>query len=79
MNDMTGGTFTISNSGIWGSLFGTPIINMPQTAVLGIYGIQERPVVVNGQVEIRPVGSKILLFEIVCSLIRADDVYRVGL
>lgn len=77
MNDMTGGTFTISNSGIWGSLFGTPIINMPQTAVLGIYGIQKRPVVANGQVEVRPVGCRILFFEIVCSLIRADDVYRV--
>ena len=76
---MTGGTFTISNSGIWGSLFGTPIINMPQTAVLGIYGIQERPVVANGQLEARPVGSWILLFEIVYSLIRADDVYRVDI
>lgn len=56
MEDLTGGSFTISNSGIWGSLFGTPIINMPQTAVLGTYGIQERPVAVNGQVEIRPVS-----------------------
>ncbi|KAF7593828.1 2-oxoglutarate dehydrogenase E1 component [Aspergillus hancockii] len=56
MDDLTGGS-TISNSGIWGSLFGTPvIINTPQTAVLGIYGIQQRPVAVNGQVEIRPVG-----------------------
>lgn len=50
---------------------------MPQTAVLGIYGIQERPVVANGQVEVRPIGCRILFFEIVCSLIRADDVYRV--
>ena len=57
MDDLMGGTFTISNSGIWGSLFGTPIINMPQTAVLGIYGILDRPVAVNGQVEIRPVSS----------------------
>lgn len=56
MEDMVGGSFTISNSGIWGSLFGTPIINMPQTAVLGIYGIQDRPVAVNGKVEIRPVS-----------------------
>jgi 2-oxoglutarate dehydrogenase E2 component (dihydrolipoamide succinyltransferase) len=57
VDDLMGGSFTISNSGIWGSLFGTPIINMPQTAVLGTYGIQDRPVAVNGQVEIRPVGS----------------------
>ena len=56
MNDLTGGTFTISNSGIWGSLFGTPIINLPQTAVLGTYGIQDRPVAVDGQVKIRPVS-----------------------
>ncbi|KAJ5388698.1 hypothetical protein N7509_011239 [Penicillium cosmopolitanum] len=54
MDDLTGGSFTISNSGVWGSLFGTPIINMPQTAVLGVYGIQDRPVSVNNQVEIRP-------------------------
>ncbi|KAJ5371342.1 uncharacterized protein N7496_007434 [Penicillium cataractarum] len=54
MDDLMGGSFTISNSGIWGSLFGTPIINMPQTAVLGTYGILDRPVAVNGQVEIRP-------------------------
>lgn len=55
MSDLAGGTFTISNSGIWGSLFGTPIINLPQTAVLGTYGIQDRPMAVDGQVEIRPV------------------------
>ncbi|KAJ5453639.1 uncharacterized protein N7458_004595 [Penicillium daleae] len=54
MDDLIGGSFTISNSGIWGSLFGTPIINTPQTAVLGTYGILDRPVAVNGQVEIRP-------------------------
>jgi pyruvate/2-oxoglutarate dehydrogenase complex dihydrolipoamide acyltransferase (E2) component len=56
MGDMTGGSFTISNSGLWGSLFGTPIINVPQTAVLGTYGIQDRPVAINGQVGIRPVS-----------------------
>ncbi|OJJ06545.1 hypothetical protein ASPVEDRAFT_87844 [Aspergillus versicolor CBS 583.65] len=54
LSDLSGGTFTISNSGIWGSLFGTPIINLPQTAVLGTYGIQDRPVAVDGRVEIRP-------------------------
>ncbi|KAJ5097362.1 hypothetical protein N7456_008083, partial [Penicillium angulare] len=54
MDDLKGGTFTISNSGIWGSLFGTPIINMPQSAVLGTYGIQNRPMAIDGRVEIRP-------------------------
>ncbi|KAJ5479824.1 hypothetical protein N7530_005333 [Penicillium desertorum] len=54
MDDLTGGSFTISNSGVWGSLFGTPIINLPQTAVLGTYGTMDRPVAVDGQVEIRP-------------------------
>jgi 2-oxoglutarate dehydrogenase E2 component (dihydrolipoamide succinyltransferase) len=56
MDDLMGGSFTISNSGIWGSQFGTPIINMPQTADLGTYGILDRPVAANGQVEIRPVS-----------------------
>ncbi|KAJ5813052.1 hypothetical protein N7447_010075 [Penicillium robsamsonii] len=54
MEDLTGGSFTISNSGVWGSLFGTPIINLPQTAVLGTYGTMDRPIAVNGKVEIRP-------------------------
>lgn len=57
MDDLIGGSFTISNSGIWGSLFGTSIINLPQTAVLGTYGIQDRPVAVKGKVEIRPVSQ----------------------
>lgn len=61
MDDLMGGSFTISNSGIWGSLFGTPIINMPQSAVLGTYGIQDRPVAVDGKVEIRPVSIATLL------------------
>jgi len=55
MEDMAGGTFTISNGGIFGSMMGTPIINLPQTAVLGLHAIKERAVVVNGKVEIRPV------------------------
>ncbi|KAG0680833.1 2-oxoglutarate dehydrogenase complex E2 component [Pichia californica] len=54
LEDMTGGTFTISNGGVFGSLFGTPIINMPQTAVLGLHGVKERAVVVNGKLESRP-------------------------
>lgn len=51
---MAGGTFTISNGGIFGSLMGTPIINLPQTAILGMHGIKERVVAVNGKAEIRP-------------------------
>lgn len=54
LEDMTGGTFTISNGGVFGSLYGTPIINMPQTAVLGLHGVKERPVTVNGQIVSRP-------------------------
>merc|ERR1712086_924430 len=54
IEDMDGGTFTISNGGVFGSLFGTPIINPPQSAILGMHGTFERPVVRNGQVTIRP-------------------------
>lgn len=56
IEDMAGGTFTISNGGVFGSLMGTPIINLPQTAVLGLHAIKDRPVAVNGKVEIRPVS-----------------------
>ncbi len=54
MEDMTGGTFTISNGGVFGSLMSTPIINPPQSAVLGLHRIEDRPVVVNGEIVIRP-------------------------
>ena len=54
MDDMKGGTFTISNGGVFGSLMSTPIINPPQSAVLGLHRIEERPVVVNGEIVIRP-------------------------
>lgn len=47
---MAGGTFTISNGGVFGSLMGTPIINLPQTAILGMHSIKERPIAVNGKV-----------------------------
>jgi 2-oxoglutarate dehydrogenase E2 component (dihydrolipoamide succinyltransferase) len=52
---MAGGTFTISNGGVFGSLMGTPIINLPQTGVLGLHAIKDKPVAINGKVEIRPV------------------------
>ncbi|KEO91778.1 dihydrolipoamide succinyltransferase [Erythrobacter longus] len=54
MADMTGGTFTISNGGVFGSLMSTPIINPPQSAVLGLHRIEDRPVAINGEVVIRP-------------------------
>lgn len=54
IDDMTGGTFTISNGGVFGSLLSTPILNPPQTAILGMHKIQERPMAVNGKVEILP-------------------------
>ncbi|MEO6520710.1 MAG: 2-oxoglutarate dehydrogenase complex dihydrolipoyllysine-residue succinyltransferase [Mucilaginibacter sp.] len=54
IEDMTGGTFTITNGGIFGSMMSTPIINSPQSAILGMHNIIERPVAVNGQVVIRP-------------------------
>lgn len=52
--DLTGGTFTITNGGVFGSLMSTPIINIPQSAILGMHKIQDRPMVVNGQVVVRP-------------------------
>ncbi len=54
LDEMTGGTFTISNGGVFGSLISTPILNPPQTAILGMHKIQERPMAVNGKVEILP-------------------------
>jgi 2-oxoglutarate dehydrogenase E2 component (dihydrolipoamide succinyltransferase) len=54
MDDMTGGTFTISNGGVFGSLMSTPIINPPQSAILGMHKVQDRPMVIDGKIEIRP-------------------------
>ncbi|MEZ5008020.1 MAG: 2-oxoglutarate dehydrogenase complex dihydrolipoyllysine-residue succinyltransferase [Chitinophagales bacterium] len=54
LDDMQGGTFTISNGGVFGSLMSTPIINQPQSAILGLHRIEDRPVAINGKVEIRP-------------------------
>ena len=54
IDEMQGGTFTISNGGVFGSLLSTPILNAPQTAILGMHSIQERPVAINGEVVIRP-------------------------
>jgi 2-oxoglutarate dehydrogenase E2 component (dihydrolipoamide succinyltransferase) len=54
VDEMTGGTFTVSNGGVFGSLMSTPILNPPQSAILGMHKIQERPIVVNGEIVIRP-------------------------
>jgi 2-oxoglutarate dehydrogenase E2 component (dihydrolipoamide succinyltransferase) len=54
IEDLTGGTFTITNGGVFGSLMSTPIVNAPQSAILGMHKIQERPMVVNGEIKIRP-------------------------
>lgn len=63
LEDMVGGTFTISNGGVFGSLYGTPIINMPQTAVLGLHGVKQRPVTVNGQIVSRPMMYLALTYD----------------
>jgi 2-oxoglutarate dehydrogenase E2 component (dihydrolipoamide succinyltransferase) len=63
MEDMMGGTFTISNGGVFGSLMGTPILNRPQSAILGMHGINNRPVAINGQVEIRPMMYVALTYD----------------
>jgi 2-oxoglutarate dehydrogenase E2 component (dihydrolipoamide succinyltransferase) len=54
MDDLTGGTFTITNGGVFGSLISTPILNTPQSGILGLHKIQDRPVAIDGKVEIRP-------------------------
>jgi 2-oxoglutarate dehydrogenase E2 component (dihydrolipoamide succinyltransferase) len=54
LEEMQGGTFTITNGGVFGSLLSTPIINIPQSAILGMHKIEERPIALNGQVVIRP-------------------------
>jgi len=61
--DLEAGTFTISNGGVYGSMMGTPIINPPQSAILGMHGITKRPVVVNDQVVIRPMMYLALTYD----------------
>jgi 2-oxoglutarate dehydrogenase E2 component (dihydrolipoamide succinyltransferase) len=63
IEDMDGGTFTISNGGVFGSMFGTPILNPPQSAILGMHAINERPVAINGKVEIRPMMYVALTYD----------------
>jgi len=63
MDDLTGGTFTITNGGVFGSLLSTPIINYPQVGILGLHKIQDRPVAVHGRVEIRPMMYTALSYD----------------
>ncbi|KAH6918094.1 dihydrolipoamide succinyltransferase [Coprinopsis sp. MPI-PUGE-AT-0042] len=63
LEDMAGGTFTISNGGVFGSLYGTPIINLPQSAVLGMHAIKDKAVVVDGQIVIRPIMVVALTYD----------------
>jgi 2-oxoglutarate dehydrogenase E2 component (dihydrolipoamide succinyltransferase) len=61
--DLKGGTFTITNGGVFGSLLSTPIINPPQVAILGLHTIQQRPVAINGQVVVRPMMYVALTYD----------------
>jgi 2-oxoglutarate dehydrogenase E2 component (dihydrolipoamide succinyltransferase) len=63
LEDMTGGTFTISNGGTFGSLLSTPILNPPQTGILGMHSIQDRPMAVNGEVKILPMMYLALTYD----------------
>jgi 2-oxoglutarate dehydrogenase E2 component (dihydrolipoamide succinyltransferase) len=63
MEELTGGTFTITNGGIFGSLMSTPILNPPQSGILGMHKIQERPVVINGKIEARPMMYLALTYD----------------
>jgi 2-oxoglutarate dehydrogenase E2 component (dihydrolipoamide succinyltransferase) len=63
LEDLTGGTFSITNGGIFGSMMSTPILNPPQSAILGMHGITERPVVVNGEIVIRPMMYLALTYD----------------
>jgi 2-oxoglutarate dehydrogenase E2 component (dihydrolipoamide succinyltransferase) len=63
LEDLQGGVFSISNGGIYGSLMSTPILNPPQSGILGMHKIQERPVAVDGRIEIRPMMYLALTYD----------------
>jgi 2-oxoglutarate dehydrogenase E2 component (dihydrolipoamide succinyltransferase) len=63
IDELSGGTFTISNGGVFGSMMGTPILNMPQVAILGMHAIKDRPVVVDGQITVRPMMYLALTYD----------------
>jgi 2-oxoglutarate dehydrogenase E2 component (dihydrolipoamide succinyltransferase) len=63
IEELSGGTFTISNGGVFGSMMGTPILNMPQVAILGMHAIKDRPIAVDGQVVIKPMMYLALTYD----------------
>jgi 2-oxoglutarate dehydrogenase E2 component (dihydrolipoamide succinyltransferase) len=63
MDDLTGGTFTITNGGVFGSMLSTPILNPPQSAILGMHAIQERPMVIDGDIAVRPMMYLALTYD----------------
>ena len=63
MEELTGGTFTITNGGVFGSLLSTPIVNAPQSAILGMHKIQDRPVAIDGEVVVRPMMYVALTYD----------------
>ena len=76
---MEGGSFAISNGGVFGSMMGAPIINLPQTAVLGIHAIKDRAVVVDGKIEIRQVSLLRISCPVPRTLTDKDDVSRIDI
>ena len=72
---MTGGTFTITNGGVFGSMLSTPIINPPQSAILGMHNIVERPVVEHGEVVVRPIMYVALSYDL---LVETEEDPRIG-
>lgn len=80
VEDMDGGTFTISNGGVFGSLLGTPIINPPQSAILGMHGTFERPVAIKGQVRKVENTARIYAnYSIILGCHSPNDVHRIDL
>ena len=63
MEELTGGTFTITNGGIFGSMLSTPILNPPQSGILGMHAIQQRPMAIDGEVEVRPMMYVALTYD----------------
>lgn len=63
MDELRGGTFTISNGGVYGSMLSTPIVNPPQSGILGLHAIQDRPMAIDGEVVIRPMMNLALTYD----------------
>lgn len=79
VEDMDGGTFTISNGGVFGSLLGTPIINPPQSSILGMHGTFERPVAIKGQVRLDPSFIQFNKRNSLPGCNSPDDVHRIDI